>query len=125
MNNTFNYEYSAKNANEIEKIRKKYSPAEKTELDRMKELDRKIESAGIVESLIIGIVGCLIFGLGLCFALDALIGHIVLPFILCPIGILVMIPAYPIYLSIQRKARELFAPEILSLADSISNKSDK
>lgn len=120
-NNTFTYQYSAKRNREIEDIRKKYLPQTESKLDRLRRLDRTVQSAGRVLSLSIGVLGALIFGIGLCFGLDALVGADWLPPLLCILGTLVMLPAYPIYLArSERKYRQL-APEILRLSDELAS----
>ena len=118
-NNVFSYNYSATRNKEVESIRRKYMPKEENLFERLKKLDRRVQTAGIMESLCIGIVGVLIFGLGMCFGLDALAGADWLTVVLCIAGIAVMIPAYPIYKRISRKTREELAPEILSLSEQI------
>ena len=89
-NNTFTYSYSAARNKEVEDIRRKYIPHEESKLERLKRLDRKVQSAGTVE--------------GLCFGI---------------IGALLMIPAYPIYRRISSKTRAELTPEILSLSEEI------
>ena len=74
QNEIFTYQYSAKQNKEVECIRNKYIPREENKLDRLKRLDAKVQSAGMIESLSIGIIGCLIFGIGICFGLDVLAG---------------------------------------------------
>ena len=118
-NNVFSYNYSATKNKEVESIRRKYMPKEENLFERLKKLDLRVQTAGIMESLCIGIVGVLIFGLGMCFGLDALAGADWLTVVLCVVGIAVMIPAYPVYKRISRKTREELAPEILSLSEQI------
>lgn len=120
-NNAFVYNYSAKRNSEVESIRKKYLPREESKLERLKKLDAKVQSAGMIESLCIGVVGCLIFGIGLCFGLDVLEGADWLSILFGGIGTLVMIPAYPVYRRIYGKTKEKLTPEILRLSDEIIN----
>ena len=118
-NNTFSYNYSAAKNKEVENIRKKYLPREESKLEILKSLDRRVQSAGIIESLCFGIVGVLLFGIGMCFGLDVLAGEDWLTLVFCLIGTAVMIPAYPIYRRISSKTRQKLAPEILRLSEEI------
>ena len=121
--NTFSYKYSAKEAKEIQEIRNKYLPQGESKLDELKRLDGIVQNSGMVESLCIGIGSLLIFGLGMCLAMQvvgsgALI--IVLGVLLGMIGMAGKAVAYPIYRAICRKAKEKYAPRILELAEELS-----
>lgn len=115
----FNYQYSAERNKEVESIRKRYMPKEESKLERLKKLDRKVQEAGMIESLCIGVIGLMIFGIGMCFGLDALHGAEFLTFLFGILGALIMIPAYPIYLHISRKTKAELTPEILRLSEEI------
>ena len=118
-NGTFNYNYSAVRNKEVENIRKKYMPHEQSKLDVLKRLDSKVQCAGIIEALSIGIIGALIFGVGLCFGLDVLSGANWLTVAFAIFGAALMLPAFPVYKHISRKTREKLTPEILRLSDEI------
>lgn len=121
-NSTFTYNYSAKEAREVEEIRKKYIPHEMDKMERLRRLDNRVENAGMIESLCLGIIGLLIFGVALCFALGVL-GTAWWPSI--PIGILglgVMLPAYPLYRHLYEKKKAELTPEILRLVEELSGK---
>ena len=118
-NNTFRYNYSAARNKEIESIRRKYVPHEESRLERLKRLDRCVQTAGTLESLCIGVIGALIFGIGLCFALDVLAGAAWLTALFMIGGVFLMIPAYPLYKRIARKKREELTPEILRLSEEM------
>ena len=62
---TFNYTYSAKQQREIAKIREKYLPREENKLDALRRLDKKASRKGTVVSLILGVIGCLVMGVGM------------------------------------------------------------
>ena len=120
-NTTFNYTYSAARNKEVESIRKKYLPQEESKLERLKKLDRRVQMAGTIESLCFGIVGALVFGVGMCFFLDVFAGAAWLSALFMIIGSLIMIPAYPIYRRIARKTKAALTPEILRLSEEIMN----
>ena len=123
-NTTFNYTYSAARNKEVESIRNKYIPREESKLERLKKLDTKVQMAGTIPSLCLGIIGCLIFGIGMCFGLDALAGADWLTPLFCIIGVITMIPAYPVYKHISRKTKAELTPEILRLSEEIMNFQD-
>ena len=120
-NNTFIYNYSAERNREIESIRKKYMPREESKLETLKQLDLRVQSAGVVESLCLGIIGALVFGVGMCFFLNVFTVAPALTALFMIIGTLMMIPAYPIYRQIARKTRATLAPKILHLSEEIIN----
>lgn len=116
---TFKYPYSAPVNKEVEQIRKKYLPQEVDKLSELKELDFKVQKAGMAEALTVGIIGALLFGIAMCMGLDAIGGGMVFAVILGLVGIAVMIPTYPVYLKVSRKAKEEYTPRILQLAEEI------
>ena len=118
-NNTFSYNYSAARNKEVESIRRKYMPHEERKLERLKKLDLRVQMAGTVESLCFGVVGALIFGIGMCFFLDVFAGAAWLSALFMIIGSLIMIPAYPIYRKIAQKTKTELTPEILRLSEEI------
>lgn len=120
---SFVYQYSARKNREIEHIREKYLPQKENKLERLKRLDRRVQSAGRTASLSIGVIGALIFGIGMCFGLGALTGNPILPYLFCALGVLIMLPAYPIYRAIAKKVRQSLTPEILRLSDELLEES--
>ncbi len=115
----FTYQYSAARHKEVESIRSKYLPRKESKLDRLRKLDSRVQSAGVIPALTIGIVGFLIFGIGMCFGLDVLAGAAWLAVLLCILGAAVMLPAYPVYKRIAAKAKTRLTPEILRLSEEI------
>ena len=120
-NNTFRYSYSAKRNMEVESIRRKYMPHKESKLETLKRLDRRARRAGSIESLCLGIVGVLVFGIGICFLLGVFAGTAWLKALFLILGTVMMLPAYPMYRRISYKAREKYAPEILRLSEEIMN----
>lgn len=119
LNATFTYQYSAEKNKEVENIRSKYLPKEENKFERLKHLDRKVQNAGVIESLCVGIVGSLVFGVGMCIGLGAIAGKMWLAVVLGVIGTIIMIPAYFIYKKIAQNVKEELAPEILKLSEEI------
>ncbi len=118
---TFSYTYSAPENQEVLNIRKKYLPREESRLDELKRLDGLVQTSGITESLCAGIGGALVFGLGMCLAMEV-IGHIIwLGVVLGLIGMIGMIFAYPVYRNLFTKAKAKHAPRILQLTEELSD----
>ena len=118
-NNTFSYNYSAARNKEVENIRKKYMPKEESKIETLKRLDDRVQTAGMIEGLCLGIIGALVFGIGVCFFLDVFAGAVWLTALFMIIGTLLMIPAYPIYRRIAHRTKEKLTPEILRLSEEI------
>jgi len=120
----FVYNYSASENAEIQEIRKKYLPQTESKLEELKRLDNTVQSAGIAEALCVGIIGALVFGLGMCLAMQV-IGNGVLMIVLGVLfGILgagVMLSAYPLYRKKYIKKKNEFAPRILELISELSS----
>lgn len=127
QNTSFTYRYSAKEQKEVQEIRKKYLPESESKLDELKRLDRAVEKSGTVLSLVIGIIGCLIFGTGMCLAMNVLGSgqlFMILGIIVGIVGAAVMIAAYPMYKKMSRRAKAKYAPRILELTDELSEKNE-
>lgn len=119
MNEQFSYTYSAKENAEIKKIRDKYIEKPESNIEKIKRLDNKVQAAGKIEGLSIGIVGSLVFGVGMCFGLGVFIQSIILATMFCIIGTIIMVAAYPIYKKIYKNAYNKYVPEILELTKNI------
>ena len=118
--NAFSYTYSAACNQEVLNIRKIYLPRGETKLEELKRLDRLVQNSGVTESLCAGIGGCLVFGLGLCLAMEV-IGHMIwLGVILGLIGTAGMLAAFPVYRKFFNKAKAQHTPRILELAAQLS-----
>ena len=118
-NKTFSYKYSAVRNKEVESIRRKYMPHGESKPERLKKLALRVQMAGTLESLCFGIVGALVFGIGMCFFLDVFAGAAWLSALFMMIGSLLMIPAYPLYRRIARRTKAELTPEILRLSEEI------
>ena len=123
-NNKFTYTYSAAENKEIREIRKKYLP-EENKLEEMRRLDRKVQSAGMAESLAAGCFGSLLFGGGLCIALKWAGPLLLLSIPLCIMGAAAVLAAYPLHSRAVLRAKEKYSSRILQLADELSEKNHK
>ena len=61
----FVYTYSAKEQDEIKRIRQKYEKQEEDGMSRLRKLDDKVTQKATVMSLVPGIMGALVLGMGM------------------------------------------------------------
>ncbi len=115
---TFSYTYSASEQEEIKKIREKYAPKEADKMEQLRRLDASVTQKGTVISLVVGIIGALILGVGMsmCMVWTELF---VFGIIVGVIGIAAVSLAYPLYNYVTKKEREKIAPEIIQLTDEL------
>lgn len=116
----FNFSYSAKQQEEIKKIRDKYVPREESKLEQLRRLDASASKPGTAVSIIIGVIGTLLLGLGMCCTMVWAETLFVPGIIIGTLGIAGIIAAYPLYMHITRRQREKLAPEIIRLTDELS-----
>lgn len=65
----FQYTYSAKQQEEIEAIRKKYLPPQEDKMEQLRRLDKSATKKGTALSIVVGVAGCLLMGVGMCMAM--------------------------------------------------------
>lgn len=119
-NSTFSYTYSASQNQEVQAIRRKYLPKEESKLEELKRLDHDVQNSGVMESLIVGITGCLVFGLGMCLAMKIIGDSMILGVIVGIIGAAIMLPAYSVYRAVSGKVKAKLTPRILELANELA-----
>ena len=115
---TFSYTYSAKEQEEIKKIREKYVPKEADKMEQLRRLDESVTKKGTVISLVVGIIGTLILGTGMSMCMvwtEFFVSGIIVGIT----GIAAVSLAYPLYSYVTKKEREKIAPEIIRLTDEL------
>ena len=122
--NKFEYTYAApteKERREVENLRKQYLPEEKKtdKLTRLRKLDESVKTPPQVTALTLGVVGTLIFGLGLTMILEWSL--VIWGTIVAAVGILPVAVAYPIYKWLFKKLQDKHREEILKLSEEILN----
>jgi uncharacterized membrane protein YeaQ/YmgE (transglycosylase-associated protein family) len=119
-NETFNYNYSSKQQEEIQRIREKYVPKEENKMEQLRHLDESATKPGTIAALAVGIIGTLLLGVGMCCSLVWAESYFIVGIVIGVIGIAVLVAAYPLYMYITKKQREKIAPEILKLTEELS-----
>lgn len=125
-NETFQYTYSAKEQAELQKIRSKYLPKEESKMEQLRRLDASATNKATMKSIIIGLSGTLVMGLGMSLAMTELGAGIgmgmeamAVGIVIGVIGMVLVGLAYPVYFRALKKEREKIAPEILRLTDEL------
>lgn len=91
-------------------------------MEQLRQLDESATRPGTIAAIVVGIIGALLLGIGMCCTM-VWAGQFFIPgIIIGVIGIAVVIAAYPIYNRITGKRREKLAPEIMRLTDELSQK---
>lgn len=124
---SFKYTYSAKEQDEIRRIRQKYQDQEENGISRLRKLDAKVSQKATMVSLALGIVGALVMGSGMSLIMTefgSLLGltgvlGLVVGVVIGLVGIIMVVLAYPVYNTVLKKEREKIAPEIIRLTDEL------
>ena len=116
----FHYTYSAKQQEEIQKIREKYTSKEEDKWEQLRRLDAIAAKPGTIAAIIVGIISSLILGIGMCCTLVWADRFFIPGILIGMVGIVGISAAYPLYSYITQKRREKLAPEILRLTDELT-----
>ena len=115
----FQYTYSAREQEELKRIRSKYAPREENKMELLRRLDARVNMKATMASLVVGIIGTLIMGAGMSCCLTQSSAWFVPGIIIGVVGLAVLGIAYPLYNRVLRREREKIAPEILRLTDEL------
>ena len=106
-----------------ESIAKDYAPKESSKLVALKKLDNKAKLPATIFTYSWGIVSALVFGTGMCLAMQVIGGGLAGMVLGIVVGIVGMIGCgvnYPIYKKMLEKGKAKYAYEIVELARQIS-----
>ena len=127
--NGFSYSYSAREQEEIKRIRKKYAEdsarTDESSIERLRRLDASVTKKGTVASIIVGVISSIVMGAGMSLImtdLGAFLPGMLSLFIGIAVGVVGMVGvalAYPIYKAITKKERERIAPEVLRISEEL------
>lgn len=116
---TFNYTYSAKQQEEVKRIREKYLPKKEDKMEQLRRLDKSVTQKGMIISLVIGVIGALILSIGMCCTMVWKENMFFPGILIGVVGIILVSIAYPLYVHITKKEREKIAPEIIRLTEEL------
>lgn len=107
-----------------EQLANEYAPKEASKVIALRKLDRRAKLPATVFTYTFGIVFALVFGVGMCLAMQVIgsgsVGMTVLGILIGVVGMLGMGVNYPIYRKLLDSGKKKYAFEILQLAREIS-----
>ena len=127
--NGFSFTYSAKEQEELKKIRDKYTPPTEVEdkMARLRRLDASVTGTAQAIALVFGVIGALILGFGMSLCMTELADifgvyrdvAMIVGIAVGVVGGVIASLAYPIYNAIVKVRRKRLAPEIIRLTDEL------
>ena len=108
-----------------ESIAKDYAPKESSKLVALKKLDNKAKLPATIFTYSCGIISALVFGTGMCLAMQVIgsgIGGMMLGIIIGIVGLIGCGINYPVYKKILENGKKKYAYEIVQLAKEIADK---
>ena len=105
-----------------ESIAKDYAPKENSKIKALKKLDNRAKLPSIIFAYSCGIISALVFGTGMCMAMQVIGNSMALGIIIGIIGMIGCGVNYPIYKKMLAKGKAKYAYEIVQLAREIADK---
>ena len=108
-----------------ESIAKDYAPKESSKIVALKKLDNKAKLPATIFTYSFGIVSALVFGTGMCLAMQVIgsgLAGMLLGIIVGIVGLAGCGVNYPIYKKMLEKGKAKYAYEIVQLAREIADK---
>lgn len=107
-----------------QKMQQKYAKKETTKVDKLKELDSNVKNPARIFAYVFGVIGALILGTGMCFAMQVLgnsIGLMIMGIVIGLIGIAIVSSNYFIYKHIIETRKRKYSAKILKLSSELLN----
>ena len=119
---SFAFTYSSKQQEEVERIRNKYLPKEESKMEQLIRLDKQAERPGTIASIVVGVLGTLVLGLGMTCTLvwNSRMEIFIAGIVIGIIGLIMVGAAYPIYKKVTKKERAKIAEQIIALSNELS-----
>lgn len=126
--NDFEFNYSAPTLEErkkIESIRNSYLNKNNSpnSLGYLRKLDNKVKSIPQIVGLVFGTVGVLVFGLGLAMILEWFL--YLWGVVVCVIGLVPMLLAYPLNIKATKILKDKYQEEIITLSNELLSTTDE
>lgn len=107
---------------EINKIKGAYEPQSETKLERLKKLNARVKRPARIFAYVLGIIGALILGTGMCLAMNVIGGGRMIEGIIIGVfGIIITTLNYPLYKGLLKLRKEKYKDEIISLSNELLN----
>ncbi len=108
--------------NQINKIRENYIEKERTNFDKLKELDKKVKRPAQIFAYVFGSISSLVLGTGMCLAMKVIGNAMALGIVIGVVGIALVSANYFIYKKILSSRKNKYKNQVLELADDALNK---
>lgn len=123
----FSYSYSAKEQDELKRIREKYAPPAEDKMQRLIKLDKSVGKKATAWAIAIGVIGAIIMGIGMSITMTDMGSYffssdelaLTVGIIVGIVGMAIAACAYPIYTGIVKSERKRIAPEIIRITDEL------
>lgn len=112
----------------VQKIRTQYTKKEHTEMDTLKELDKRVKRPANVFAYIYGSMSAMIMGSGMSLITTRIGARLGVESSMTPgitiglIGLIMVIATYPLYKMVLSSRKKKYAGRILSLSEKIMNR---
>ncbi len=108
-------------AKQVEMIRQQYEEKKITEVDRLKELDKKVKRPVKVFSYVYGTVGALVMGTGMCLAMGVIGNMMGVGIAVGCVGILMVSSTVNLHDKMLKRRKKKYSEKIFEMSDSILN----
>lgn len=110
-----------------EKIKNQYTPKteQKTKLEELKDLDKKVKNPAKIFAYIFGILGSLVLGAGMCLAMKIIGNAMALGIAIGLVGIAMVSSTYFIFKAMLNKRKQKYADKILAKSDELLNSKEE
>ena len=103
-----------------ESIANEYAPKNSSKIMALRKLDRKAKLPATIFTYTFGIISSLVFGTGMCLAMQVIGNNMMLGVIIGIVGMLGCGVNYPIYKVLLNKGKNKYGSDIIRLAKEIS-----
>lgn len=103
-----------------ESIANEYAPKDSSKIMALRKLDRKAKLPATIFTYTFGIISSLVFGTGMCLAMQVIGNNMMLGVVIGIVGMLGCGVNYPIYKRMLEDGKQKYAFEIVQLAKEIS-----
>ena len=110
----------------VEKIRSNYiqEPKQKTKLEELKSLDKKVKKPATIISYIFGVLGSLVLGTGMCLAMKVIGNLMPLGIVISLFGIGMVSTTHLLYESILNGRKRKYADKIVAASNELLNETE-
>lgn len=118
---SFKYTYSPKQKEEVEKIRNKYIPKQESKMEQLVRLDKQVEKAGQMASLVVGVIGSLVLGVGMCCTMvwNTNMMVFIAGILIGIVGLIMVGMAYPVNKKVIERERAKIADQVIELTKEL------